>query len=80
MSVTWNLYGPTGWEDRLEEGDLVGLDAEIYGKLVVTKLICATYPRLAQPICLSKGHSCLCRHNKQMPSDFRIRFHPLFLR
>ena len=32
---------------NMDEGDLVGLDAEICGKLVITLLICATNSHLA---------------------------------
>ena len=39
---------------KLDEGDLVGPDAEIYGKLVVTKLICATNYHLPQLMHLSR--------------------------
>ena len=69
---TDQLDGETDWKlrvavpecQKLDEGDLAGLDAEIYGKLVVTNFfwICATNSRLAQLIRLSRIFMPLSAH------------------
>jgi len=67
---TDQLDGETDWKlrvavpecQKLDEGDLAGLDAEIYGKLVVKKLICVTNFHLAQLMRLSRIFMPLSAH------------------
>jgi len=66
---TDQLDGETDWKlrvavpecQKLDEGDLAGLDAEIYGKLV-KKLICVTNFHLAQLMRLSRIFMPLSAH------------------
>jgi phospholipid-translocating ATPase len=85
---TDQLDGETDWKlrvavsecQKLNEGDLVGLDAEIYGKLVVSKLIRATKSRLVQLMHLSRISMPLSARftlNKPTPSDFSDSSVPL---
>ena len=67
---TDQLDGETDWKlrvavpecQKLDEGNLVGLDAEIYGKLVVSILIYKANSRFAQLIRLSRTFMPLSAH------------------
>ena len=58
----WKLHFAVPEYQKLNEGDLVGPDAKIHGKLVVTKLICATNSHLAQLMHLSRIFMPLFAH------------------
>ena len=94
---TDQLDGETDWKlrvavpecQKLDDGDFVGLDAEIYGKLVVIILICAANSPLAQLIRLSRIFMPLSAHLRwinQRLQTFRILLflsilcRPVFLR